>query len=370
MSLIREIIRREIEKEGVISFERFMELALYFPGYGYYMSNRLPWGKEGDYYTAPQLHKIFGIMAGIQLKEFWEVMGKPKRFTVIEGGPGDGSLARSVLSYLSEYEKDLFRSLCYVLLEKNPFFQILQKDKLNQFENVIWSEDLRDIPLFCGVFISNELFDSFPVRRVKMEEDLKEIYVTFKEGDFVEFLENASSDLKTYIDRFTEGLPKGFITEVCLKLKEFLDELSVKLEEGFIFTVDYGFTSKEYYSKERSGGTLVCYFKHRFHDNPYINVGEQDITAHVNFSALHIWGEERDFQTVGFCPLAPYLVSLGIDRVIEAMKRYIEPPDIFKLKMLLIPEGFGETHRVMIQKKNLGDVNLEGFKLKNIKHSL
>lgn len=364
-------IKEEIEKKGAISFEQFMEIALYLPGYGYYMRDRLPWGKKGDYYTASWLHKFFGIAVGVQLKEFWDLMGRPKNFLVVEGGPGDGSMAFDVLSYLEEFEKDLFLVLTYVLLERNPYLEKLQRKKLGRFEKVFWAKDISEVPNFSGAFISNELFDSFPVRRVVMNETLKEIYVKWEGDKFVEITKDASEEVLEYFYEFGVELKKEFVTEVCLKMREFIKEICVKLKEGFVYTVDYGYTADEYFSDAHAKGTLLCYHRHRTHENPYINIGDQDITAHVNFSSLCIYGEKNGLTTVGFASLGSYLVSLGLsgcfDKIFK-MKFGLE--DYLKIKSFLVPQSFGGTHKVLVQSKGIKNPNLKGFLLTNKKHLL
>ncbi len=364
-------IKEEIEREGAISFERFMEMALYFPGYGYYMKESSPWGEKGDYYTGPQLHRFFGAVVAVQIKEFWDLMGRPEKFVVVEGGPGDGTLAFDLLSYLRDYEENLFFRLFYILLERNPYLEMVQREKLKDFKNLLWFRDLTGLPEFSGVFISNELFDSFPVKRVKMEDDLKEIYVTLNLDKFTEITKPAEKDVKEYFSRFSVSLKKGFVTEVCLKMRDFVEKLSFKLKEGFVYTIDYGYTAKEYFADERSKGTLLCYYKHTFHENPYINIGDQDITAHVNFSALQIWGEESNLRTIGFAPLGTYIVSLGIEGALEKVfKMGLFLKDFLKIKNFLVSQGFGESHKVLVQSKGIEPQVLKGFLLRNKRDSL
>ncbi|MCS7281262.1 MAG: SAM-dependent methyltransferase [Desulfobacterota bacterium] len=371
MGELENIIIEEIKKKGMISFDKFMEMALYTPKLGYYMGRRIPWGRKGDYLTGPHLHRIFGALIAIQLKEFWELMGKPKNFFLVEAGPGDGTLAYDILSFIYQSDTDFFHSISYVMIEKNPYLMSIQKKRLTIFSNVFWFSHLSDLPPVKGVFLSNELFDSFPVKRVVMEEDLKEIFVTFDEFGFREIAKDAEESIKEYFEQFSVSFERGFKTEVCLKARTFLQELAKRLDEGFVLTIDYGLTSKEYFSHDRADGTLLCYYKHRFHKNPYINIGEQDITAHVNFSALKVWGEEAGLKTFGFAPLGTYLVSMGLENVIPYFfYGGIDLEDSMKIKALLVPEGIGESHRVMVQAKNVCKAELKGFRMKNMESFL
>jgi SAM-dependent MidA family methyltransferase len=371
MDALAEKIRETIEREGPITFETFMDMALYYPGLGYYTSEGTEIGKSGDYYTSPHLHPVFGAMLGRQAEEMWEIMGRPRRFDIVEFGSGRGWLSSDMLRYLRG--KEIFESLNYTIVELNPHMKEKQKQLLSEFSGKIsWAvpngpEDIR------GCVLSNELLDAFPVHLVEMRDGLKEVYVATEGGAFVETTGPPSTaSIADYLGEFSISLPEGYRTEVNLRIKPWLKGVASMLSEGFVVTVDYGYPAHEYYSEERTRGTLLCYHRHKTGEDPYENIGKQDITAHVNFSSLKKWGEELGLKGLGFARQGVFLVSLGIDKAISEL--YGGSPDylaeVAKIKGLIMPGGMGDTHKVMVQHKGGGSPALRGFAMKNQLKSL
>jgi SAM-dependent MidA family methyltransferase len=201
-----------------------------------------------------------------------------------------------------------------------------------------------------------------------MEDKLKEIYVNVDNDHIHETKGNPSTDaLNDYLSEFSIKLPKGYRSEINLKIKDWLRSVNEVLSEGFVLTIDYGYPARDYYSDERNRGTLLCYYKHQVNEDPYRNIGQQDITAHVNFSSIKKWGEEFGLKTIGFCQQGTYLISLGIDEIIKEL--YENASDylfeVAKIKRLIFPGTIGETHKVIIQYKGKGNPNLRGFAMKN-----
>ncbi|HET6515534.1 MAG TPA: SAM-dependent methyltransferase [Thermodesulfovibrionales bacterium] len=359
-----------------MNFEAFMDMALYYPSLGYYAKDSAKIGRTGDFYTSPHLHRIFGAMIGRQLEEMWVLMGRPDLFSVVEMGAGMGHLAKDLLEYLrgeggkgqdTEGEKSLFEHLKYTIIEINPSLGERQRELLRDFvDKMTWLSHIGEIGAVRGCFLSNELLDAFPVRLVEMADDLMEIYVSAEGKSLVEKRVPCSSEVKEYFREFGVELPRGMRTEVNLRLRTWLKEVGEKLSDGFVLTIDYGYPAWDYYGDDRSRGTLLCYYEHQINEDPYQHVGEQDITAHVNFSSLKKWGDEFGLKTLGFCPQGTYLVSLGIDEVItEFYGSLPDPLEIAQIKGLIMPQGMGETHRVMVQYKGAGLPVLRGFRLRN-----
>lgn len=373
MSSLKQKIIERIRSEGPINFETFMEMTLYYPGLGYYTKDSTKIGRTGDFYTSPHLHSIFGAMIGKQMMEMWELIGRPEIFHVVEMGAGMGYLAKDMLEYLSgsksndKRQKDIFEHLKYTIVELNLAVKTKQQELLSEFmDKVNWISNLNELESVTGCFLSNELLDAFPVRLVEMDNEIKEIYVSLNGDDFVEIKMPCTREVEEYFREFGIELPKGFRTEANLKIKSWLKEVSNKLFKGFVLTIDYGYPAEDYYSEDRNRGTLLCYHQHQINENPYQNIGEQDLTAHVNFSSLKKWGDELGLKTIGFCPQGTYLASLGIDEVINEI--YGDSPDFFeiaKIKGLILPQGMGESHKVMIQYKGEGMPILRGFTLRN-----
>lgn len=349
-----------------------MEMSLYEPGLGYYATDKIEIGKAGDFYTSQHVHSIFGSMLGRQIKEMWELMGKPHNFIAVEPGAGFGYMCKDILDYFNK--KGLLNFITYFIIENNPFMQKKQRDLLvNYSDRVKWVSSIKELDIIHGCILSNELLDSFPVHLVEMEKELKEIYVTTDNNNLHELKRNPDTNaLDEYISEFSLILPKGYKTEFNLRIKDWFRSIQDVLVEGFILTIDYGYPSLEYYSPERNMGTLLCYYKHQTIENPYINIGEQDITAHVNFSSVKKWGEELGFETIGFCNQGTYLVALGIDELIQELltsnSEYLF--EVAKIKKLILPGTIGETHKVLIQYKGRQSPELRGFSIKNHKDKL
>ena len=364
---LEQKIIQKISDEGPVTFERFMQMALYDPDWGYYASGEARVGRAGDFYTSSHLHPVFGRMLGRQVEEFWEYMGRPEQFEFVEMGPGAGHLCRDMLDYLKD--RDLGKSMRYSLIERNPSRRREQEELLDEYREMLsWFPSLDEIKGARGCLLSNELLDAFPVHLVMMEDELKEIYVTVEDGRLKE-VPGPPSDpaLAGYFRDLSVGLEKGCKTEVNLRIRDWLGSVGSAIREGFVLTIDYGYTSREYYSEDRNRGTLMCYRRHQLSEDPLVNAGRQDITAHVNFSSLKRWGEEMGFRTIGFCGQGAYLTSLGIDEEIHRLSE--ESGDylfeLARIKKLILPQGMGESHMVMVQYKGEGTPTLRGFALRN-----
>jgi len=391
MTTLEQRIIDRINKEGPITFEAFMDMALYHPGLGYYACPQTTTiGRDGDFYTSPHLHPVFGAMIGKQLMEMWIIMERPSCFHAVEIGAGVGYLCKDIFDYLLKPSEDpattqdksgFLNSLNYVIVEPYDHFQERQKGLLKKIsENppapqhfISWTRSLNDLGDIIGCIFSNELLDAFPVHLVEMDNGLKEVYITYNNGKFEERLDDISTtDLAHYINQQQIELPPGYRTEINLQIKIWLEQINKALSRGFLLTIDYGYTAREYYSIDRTKGTLLCYHKHLFNENPYQHIGEQDITSHVNYTSLKKWGEEFGLKTLGYCPQGTFLVAAGIDEIITEL--YSSSPDYYsqisKIKGLIVPHGMGESHSFMIQYKGEGLPELPGFSMRNLLGSL
>lgn len=370
MNILREKIKKIIAQKGPITFEAFMRQCLYEPELGYYMSSHTEIGRAGDYYTSPHLHPLFGVMLGRQIEEMLELMAMPNTFSIIEMGAGKGYLCKDMLEYLKD--REFFKAINYIIVELNPFMIKRQNDLLHLFLNkVTWLSSLSELNGITGCFLSNELLDSFPVHIVEMDDELKEVYVSLKGEELIEIKKELSTlELSDYFRDFSIRLPSHYRTEINLRIKAWLKDIYTAFKEGFIITIDYGYPAWQYYSEERGRGTLLCYKGHNVSENPYEDIGYKDITSHVNFSSLKLWGEEMGLKTLGFCSQGSFLVSLGIDELITKLygnsKDYLF--EVAKIKGLILPGTMGESHKVMIQykgKEGSQPTSLRGFSLKN-----
>ncbi len=363
---LKELIIERVRREGRISFRDYMETALYHPEYGYYTRGIERIGPEGDFYTSPHLHRIFGEAVGLQICEMLRHLDEGGELKVVEIGGGKGYLAEGVLIRLIEELGG--RNIEYLIVEKNRRWAESQKDYLSGFKHHLrWTSSLDEISPFKGVILSNELFDAFPVHLIEYRSGFKEVFLEVRAGELVEVLSDIKNPaLLEYINEYEIPEIEGYRTEVNLEMKGFLNVLSGVLREGFVLTIDYGYPAWEYYLPERTRGTLLCYHRHTVSENPYRLVGEQDITAHINFTSLVRWGREVGFEPLGYAPQGTFLISLGIDRLIQQnleKDRGFER-ELPKIKGLLL--GMGDTHKVLVQYKgeNL-PTGLSGFSLRN-----
>jgi SAM-dependent MidA family methyltransferase len=329
--MISEIIQQQIEQspQHRITFAEYMDLALYHPHHGYYATGRVNIGDRGDFFTSPHLGADFGELLGKQLSELWEIMGRPQPFQLVEMGAGQGLMAIDILRYLQRGYPDFFSVLNYLIIEKSPALIKQQQKNLEPWAAIIpkvswcsWDE----IPenSLVGCCFSNELVDAFPVHLWTIEAgELREIYVTAGAGEFYEVVGEISTPrLKDYW-QFTgikiTDYPEGYRSEVNLAALDWLTIVAGKLQRGYVITIDYGYESDRYYSPGRNQGTLQCYYRHRHHSNPYIHVGRQDITAHVNFTALEQQGKLLGLESEGLTKQGLFLMELGLGDRLAAL---------------------------------------------------
>ncbi len=346
-----------------VTFAQYMEWALYDPEQGYY-SQRVSLGKGGDFFTAAHLGPDFGELLAVQLAEMWQRLGQPQRFTVVEMGAGDGRMAADIVGCLERQFPACFGALHYGIVERSPHLQQRQQASLGPWLN---SKDLdpkssdpkssdsksldpksakirwyswEEVPNLAvtGCFLSNELVDALPVHRVQVQGgQLQEVYVTWDEArnQAIEVLDQLSSpDLGQYfrdlgLDLRQAPYPEGYCTEVNLAARQWLQTVSQGLARGYVVTIDYGYEADRYYQPSRTQGTLQAYTQHRRHNDPYAAPGHQDLTAHVNFTALERWGEAVGLQRLGRVPQGFFLMALGVGDRLAALSDPATAPRSF-----------------------------------------
>jgi len=306
---LKEIIIEKIRTGGPITFREFMEMCLYYPELGFYMSPNCSIGKDGSFYTSAYLTSAFGAVIGKQLEEMWNTLGRGE-FTVVEYGAGTGILCHDILCYLKNNHGEMYEQLSYSIIEKSPVMRKVEKKLLT--EKVSWYHSVGEMPQFRGCIFSNELVDNFAVHQVVMADELMEVYVSYDNG-FNELLRPAGPELREYIEELGINLPNGFRTEVNLEAKHWVKEVVHALAQGYVMTIDYGHLSNELYKQSRSNGTLLCYQNHRINESFYEDIGQQDITSHVNFSALRYWGENSGLKEHWFTDQCQFLLAMGFN---------------------------------------------------------
>ncbi|WP_310488492.1 class I SAM-dependent methyltransferase [Chamaesiphon sp. VAR_69_metabat_338] len=383
LELVATIVDRiKNAPEQQITFAEYMELVLYHPQHGYYASNadspgetlRERIGERGDFLTSPHLADDFGEMLAIQLEQIWQILGAPALFSIVEMGAGQGLLAAQVLAYSQKEYPDFFRSIDYIIIETAPAMIAAQQGRLLDLP-VRWCnwDDLPDRSI-VGCFLSNELIDALPVHQVIVTNNkLQEIYVTVGDRDrvFNESIDELSTDKLTEywqlnrINLLSDRYSDNYRTEVNLSALSWLERVSNKLQRGYIISIDYGYSADRYYNPMRDRGTLQCYYQHAHHNDPYINIGNQDLTAHVDFTALQNQGELLGLQTVGFTQQGMFLMALGLGERIAAISsssgdiqsllrrrqnlhQLIDPIGLGKFGILIQSQGLTSAEREIV----------------------
>ena len=371
---LRRFILSQIEERGAIPFSQFMEWCLYHPDDGYYRSERVGMGKDGDFFTSPSVHPLFGGLIAKQLSQMSEHLGG-RSFDVVEQGGGRGFLCDDVLRWAKKNRPAFYQRLRYTLIETSPRLLTEQREKLGEHERegkVFWMDPEAfetGKNLMEGCFLSNELVDAFPVHQVILDQgSLKEIYVTQNHGQLREqWGEPSEPRLASYFQTIGIRLQEGQRAEVNLKALDWVERVTRCLAKGFVLTIDYGYLAKELYGSHRRKGTLLCYYQHQTSENPYERLGEQDITSHVNFTGLIQKGEEVGLQFTGLVPQYRFLLALGLLQEMESLGREMSEMDALQmrltLKHLIEPEmGMGEVFKVLIQHKRIDQPQLDGLR--------
>ncbi|EKV01923.1 hypothetical protein Lepto7375DRAFT_4118 [Leptolyngbya sp. PCC 7375] len=360
-----------------ITFRDYVDLALYHSQHGYYTTKVSILGPSGDFITSPHLSRDFGELLANQFANMWCALGQPTTFHLVEMGAGQGLIADDVLSYLQQHFPDCYAALNYIIIERSPALRSVQQERLKH-KKVSWTT-LDALPPITGCLFSNELVDAFPVHIIeKHNNQLQEVYVTTKDNRLKETLGSLSTDkLAQYFDLvginlLADHYSDGYRTEVNLAALDWLANVASRIAQGFLLTIDYGHIAQRYYSPARHRGTLKCYYQHRHHDDPYTNIGQQDLTAHVDFTALERYGEKVGFTNVGFTQQGLFLMALGLgDRLAKLTQTITPGPDGFNhliqrrqalhQLMDMTPMGLG-TFGVLIQSKGIDcNVSLKGL---------
>jgi len=357
-----------IERDGPISFAAFMEAALYDPEFGYYMTAGPRIGLEGDYYTSLDVHPIFAELVGRQIAQAAEAIVPSGEFTIVEMGAGKGLLAKHLLNAYRRDKPDFLARLRYLLVERSPAMVETQKQRLLELTdagvNIAWVPDLDAVSAdsITGVFLSNELVDAFPVHRlVKRPLGLREIFVGWDGSRFIEIeAPPFSPDLEAYFARIGISLEVGQQAEVNLQALEWMRQVGTRLRRGLVVTIDYGHAAADLFAPARKTGTLLGYYRHTVSDSPYVHVGQQDLTAHVDFTSLALAGQDMGLKVTGFTNQLHFLIGLGIESSFAGLDP--ESPQSAAMRELLRPDGMGTTYKILIQHKGMSTPQLDGLR--------
>jgi SAM-dependent MidA family methyltransferase len=353
---LTEILIQKILNEGPLSFHDFMEMALYYPEQGYYSCSNRRQKPAHEHDENPELSSVIGTLLARQLEEMWKLLDK-KPFTIVEYGAGPGNFCRAIFNYFRN-QPELYENLHYCIIEKSG--AVMEREKKELCEEAEWFNSIEEVPYAPDCILSNEVVNNFAVHEVVMQKELMEIFVDYKNG-FIEILQPASSELKEYLDEMNVVLPPGYRTEINMEALHWLRKNAAALQKGFMMTIDYGFPSNEFFSLSRHRGNLLCLDEKTDHEILYHSVGEKDIKAHVNFTALHHWGRKHGLECCGYTSQAHFLHGLGLlptlDTITEGTASCKEKIVQLYRKIMRISSRFN----ILVQQKGLQDPQLSGL---------
>jgi SAM-dependent MidA family methyltransferase len=368
---------------GWLSFERFMELALYVPGLGYYSAGSEKLGAGGDFVTAPEVSDLFSRCIARQCAAVLMRTGGD----ILELGAGTGRMAAVLLTELAAQRVLPER---YAILEVSADLAERQRERLARLppalrERVVWLERLPEQPL-RGVMLANEVADALPCRRfrcdaggvselgvvldtVSEESPTVSVPIRFREGAVA-----ADAGLARACDEILAGLPEplppGYTSEVCLRIAPWIAALGASLARGLLLLCDYGLPRRHYYHPQRVSGTLRCHYKQRAHDDPYVNLGVQDITAWVDFTRVADAALAAGLEVSGFATQAAFLLGLGVEALVAEAGAGIGRARLAaEARRLIMPEEMGEAFKMMALSRDL-DIPLAGFAVQDLRHLL
>jgi SAM-dependent MidA family methyltransferase len=418
---LRQVIEQEIQEHGLIPFSRYMELCLYHPELGYYSRNAEQFGKAGDFYTSSDVHAVFGRLLARQFEEIWRAFGSPAEIEILELGPGRGLFAQDVLAWSEKKFPEFFHALHYSLAERSPKLRDRLRDVLagflesgkassvsgdaaekhNHRRLMPWFSDPPDAthasmsggdgtnfyvsadksresatsvgsndaineralaPEVPVIVFANEFFDALPVEVLSQEGALR---ISTQDGRFVETWVPPSPEELEFIDRYGVHPEPGERIELPLMANRYMARLAASIRSGVIIAIDYGYTRQEQLAG-RHRGTLMAYRQHSASPNPYEAPGEQDLTAHVNFTALSAAAEENGARTYPLLTQAQFLMGIGEpNHFADAFEDCRIPQERAKvalqLKHLVTPAGMGENFRVLVSAKGLAQPQVEAL---------
>ena len=357
-----KIIQAIHSNQGWISFDRFMEFALYDPEFGYYTGNLRKFGEKGDFVTASEISSFFAKTMCIQFEEIFLSLDK----NIIEIGAGSGKFALEVIQSLDSKKIDHYFILEISHSLRKHQYELLIKNLPPQlFSKVQWIDQIPQE--YNGIIFCNELLDALPVDLIKKSSGIPYQKGVGLENDLFIWKDKAIKDLSIYDHINLESLPDNYLAEDAIHIKSWINKISESISKGVVIIIDYGFNHSEYFHEQRSQGTLMCHFKHHAHDNPLIQVGIQDITSHVNFSYVAREASSKGLHINGFISQANFLINCGILELLEKVNiedSVLYMKSVSEIQKLLSPSEMGDLFKVMTIEKNI-DINLLGLKNNN-----
>lgn len=380
-----KLIQDEIlHGSGRIGFDRFMELAMYAPGLGYYSAGAFKFGEAGDFVTAPEISPLFSRCIARQCDQVFKLLqgngiNSRKSCDILEAGAGSGVMACGILA---ELERLNALPAHYYILDISADLRDRQRTMIKQDiphlqQYVHWLEKMPEQG-FTGVVLANEVLDAMPVHRVQISRNNEqEYFITTDHGSFVWHLDAVRSDiLRQRISVIRQMLDndiseEGYTTEINLAAESWIRNIADFMAHGLVLIIDYGFPRHEYYHPQRNEGTLMCHYRHQAHDNPLVNIGLQDITSHIDFTAIAEAGHDAGLTVSGYTNQGHFLLACGLMEVanIAGSGSYTQTSMAGikltqEIKKLTLPHEMGELFKVLALTRDI-DSPLLGFSLKD-----
>ena len=371
--LVMENLAKEIKaNQGWISFEDFFDFVMYKPGLGYYSAGAKKLGPSGDFTTSPEISRLFGKTVSNQVIALLNNFESP---SIIEIGAGSGKLAYDIINNLINSKVDFDK---YYILEVSADFIERQKQELSllpdeAFEKVIWLDSILEAPVE-GIVIGNEVVDALPFKRFTVvDHKIQEIGVSIKNGQLTESTRDADKTLAEEVRLIEKALNRDFeqnyTSEIRLNIGQWLKGISSMLKSGAILFIDYGYSRQEYYAADRKNGSMICHYRNTAHENPFLNLGVQDISASVEFTLLAEKALEEQLEVGLFTSQSDFLINgniLGeLDKIEDDTLRMELTQEI---KQLLMPSQMGQTFKCMMLYKNISLDSFEG--IRDLRHTL
>ncbi len=326
---LQEKIRLAImDNDGSISFEQYMQMALYEPGLGYYSAGSCKFGEQGDFVTAPEISPLFSRCIARQCQQVLSEFSSAKiSSSILELGPGTGAMA---IDIMLELVRNNVVPETYYLLEPSADLRQRQQDNIKNTiphlkKHFRWLDRLPEEKI-KGVILANEVIDAMPLKRIVIDSEVEEYAVACDSGenDQIQFQwlkkninEKLKADIKELLGTLREPLPASYTTEINCNIKPWLCSLNDVLDEGLILISDYGYPRQEYFHPQRRAGTLICHYRHHVHDDPFLYPGLQDITASVDFTTVAEAAVDAGLHVSGFTTQAHFLIACGLDKFVS-----------------------------------------------------
>lgn len=368
MTPLAALLAERIRRFGRITFAEYMRECLYHPLHGYYSQPEAR--RFADYYTSVDVHAIFGRLLVRQFAEMWEQLERPTKFYLVEAAAGTGRLAAHILDFAETKLPDFYQALHYVAVERSPARCAQLTSRLAPHIAKDCCQTTIEMPakIPVGCVFSNELLDALPVHRVIQQEgELQEIFVTSDGATFSEVhMPLSTCAVSEYFAAQGITLIDGQQAEAALEACDWIMEIGRRLERGFVLTIDYGHEASELFDAHHMAGTVLAYANHRASEEYFAAPGKQDLTAHVNFTAMRLWGERASLSTLGLVSQTAFLLALGqrnefADLYEDDASETERVRARLQLKTLIFPEGMGERFQVLIHQKGQRPVSLTGL---------